>query len=246
MANVNSNAKVEVSQSIKDKIAALLAKANGTDNEHEASAFMAKAMEMLGKYQLESWEVRDQQDPFGASAIWSTNKNPVTWRKYLVNAVAMYYGAKSLMTHTAAGVRFDFIGRESARITAAEMYPFILAQVKAWGTKMEKDGTLLNGKPATAKQHTRRVCHSLTFRLTQLVAERAEADKESKTVGSKHALIAVDELQAYMDSLNTTKGKGGKISTGGSAHRDAANGVKLDKPVGAANASAAKLTQASA
>lgn len=242
MANAKNTAKAEVTQSIKDKIAALLAKANGTDNEHEAAAFMNKAMELLAKYQLESWEVRDTQDPMGATVAWATNKNPVTWKKYLINAVANYYGAKAIMVNTAAGVRFDFVGRESARITAAEMYPFIIGQVKAWGAKLAETDASMN-----AKQHTRRVCHNLSIRITGLIAERMAEQTESKSVTAKHALVAVDELEAFLASLGTVKSKGGKIGAGTNKHREAANSVKLEKQVqGGAAAGTAQLAKASA
>lgn len=247
--NTAQTAKPEVTEGLKAKIAALIAKANGTDNEHEAAAFMNKAMEMMQKYQLESWELRDKEDPMGMTPIWSTNKNPVTWKKYLVNLVAMYYGARSLMVPTGTGWTFYFVGRESARVTATEMYPFIYGQVVAWGKKLAESHPELN-----AKQHTRKVCHNLTYRLAQIVAERneqyaAERDaKGNKGAIASHALTTLDETEAYMNRDGAVqKSKGGKIGTGGRIHREAADSVKLEKQVqGGANAGTAQITNAGA
>lgn len=243
-------AQTEVaSESMKAKISALLAKANGTDNAHEAAAFMSKAMELMEKFQLAGWELRDKEDPMGETAIWSTNKNPVTWKKYLVNMVAMYYGAKSVMVQTAAGWTFNIVGRESARATTAEMYPFILSQVVAWGKKLAETDTRMN-----AKQHTRRVCHELTFRLAALVAERTEQQqaeaagkgKTQKAEMARNALVAVDELESYLATSNPNlkEGKGGKIGKGTvRSHRDAANAINLDKQVGATGGAPAGTAQ---
>lgn len=231
-------AQTEVaSESMKAKISALLAKANGTDNAHEAAAFMSKAMELMEKFQLAGWELRDKEDPMGETAIWSTNKNPVTWKKYLVTMVSMYYGAKAIMHPTAAGWTFNAVGRESARVTTAEMYPFILSQVVAWGKKIAETDTSMN-----AKQHTRRVCHELTYRLAKLIADRTEQQqaeaagkaKTQKAEMARNALVAVDELESYLaaNKPDLKTGKGGNIGKGAMrAHREAANAVKLEKQV---------------
>lgn len=54
---------MEAIQKIKARIMALLAKANGTDNEHEAEAFLAKAMELMQQYQLDVSDMVDADDP---------------------------------------------------------------------------------------------------------------------------------------------------------------------------------------
>lgn len=48
---------------IKKIISSLLAKARSTDNEHEAEAFLAKAMEMMQQYQLDISNMVDEGDP---------------------------------------------------------------------------------------------------------------------------------------------------------------------------------------
>lgn len=47
-----------MSERITERIAALLAKAEGTDNEHEASAYMSKVQELLTSHQIELETVR--------------------------------------------------------------------------------------------------------------------------------------------------------------------------------------------
>lgn len=216
---------------IKAKIAALLAKAEGTDNAHEAEAFMSKAMDMLDKYQLARWELGVAGDEMGQTAVWKTNLNPVTWRKYLIQAVAAYYGATSLMVRDGKGMLdFKICGRESARITTEAMLPFLIDQVKAAGAKLAETDPTMN-----AKRHTRRVAHALTIRLSKLTAERNEAKKGK---AQERALVLVDELESYMQSLNTKTAKGGKIGTTGSA-RDAADKISLAKQTEGGKATAA-------
>lgn len=241
----NATAQTETApvadEGMKAKIAALLAKATVTDNEHEAEAFMTKAMELMAKYQLQHWELRDKEDPMGMTPAWATNKNPVTWKKYLINAIANYYGASCMMTATPTGVRFDFVGRESARITAGEMYPFIVGQCKAAGAKLfATDGDL------NAKRHTRKVSHALSFRLTKLVAERLAAELELKGKKGEMALTKVDELTAYLATLNLGTAKSGKIGSGGSRHKDAAANVKLEKQVAGQTAGQARIADSAA
>lgn len=225
-ANTTENVKPTATEEMKAKIAALLAKANGTDNVNEAEAFFAGAAKLMAKYQLQHWELRDAEDPMGSTTAWATNKNPVTWKKVLATTVAAYFGCTSVMHATNTGVRFEFVGRQSARVTALEMYPFIIAQCKAAGAAIfAKDGDL------NAKRHTRKVAHALSMRLMALVAANMAAEVEAGGKTGKMALVKVDELAAYLATLGTVNGRASKVGTGGKRHADAANAVAIDVPV---------------
>lgn len=55
------------------KIAGLMAKANGTENEHEAAAFAAKAQEMLARHNLSEMDVLKQSAEARGEVISETN-----------------------------------------------------------------------------------------------------------------------------------------------------------------------------
>lgn len=218
------------SESMKEKIAAIIAMAESTNNPHEADAFMNKAEKLLEKYQLSRWELGTKGDEMGKTSHWTTNKNPVTWKKYLINAVARYYGASALMEYGVDGsVSFSFVGRESSRQTAEIMYPFIMKQVKALGAELAVKEPAMN-----AKQHTRRIAHALSGRITKLIDEAAET---KKGLAGERALTLTSEIDAYLESLGTTKTRGGKIGTTNSA-KAAAEKVSLNKQANAANTAA--------
>jgi hypothetical protein len=81
---------------IKRKIQALLAKANGTDNEHEAEAFMAKAMDLLAEHQLDLGELVGDDDPILHHVGLKQASSGHAWRWRLYSAVAQFYGCKSI------------------------------------------------------------------------------------------------------------------------------------------------------
>lgn len=125
---------------IKRIITALLAKARGTDNEHEAEAFLAKAMDMMQQYQLDISDMVDADDPIIHHTGLSQAASGHAWRWKLYSSVAKLYGCKSI--HVDVGYRPGkngkltawheqrLVGRESAIITTDLMYPWIVEQVR--------------------------------------------------------------------------------------------------------------------
>ena len=80
---------------IKTRIMALLAKAKGTDNEHEAAAFLGKAMDMMQQYQLDVADMVDADDPILRHVGMTAASSGHAWRWRLYSAVARLYGCKS-------------------------------------------------------------------------------------------------------------------------------------------------------
>lgn len=176
-------------QKIKDKIAALLAKAEGTDNEFEAETFMAKVNELLERHQLEMHEVRKDADPMGHEKGDTKFYASQSWAKDFIFAVCNYYGGEGIV-HSFGNTRtFTVIGRESVRTTVTLMMPYLLTQLRRAGRRYAAH----YGR--TESVATREVANALIIRLYReaQVQEAHRADLVGK------GLIPVSDLEAYKD-----------------------------------------------
>jgi hypothetical protein len=136
---------------IKRIITQLLAKARSTDNEAEAAAFLAKAMELLQQHQLDANDLAGEDDPIINHTGLKQAESGHAWRWKLYSAVGQLYGCKSI--HVDVGYRKTakgkmtpwyeqrLVGRESAIITTDLMYPWIVDQVR----KAAKDIAKITG-----------------------------------------------------------------------------------------------------
>lgn len=182
--------------SIKRKIAALLAKAEGTDNAFEAATFMAKVNELLEKHQLEMNEIRqatgdnyplDMQ--IGGVNIYAS----MLWAREVGGALARYYGCRFIYWRRGNHFRYEIVGRESARITFELMLPFVITQVKLQAKQ-------LDAKYPDARSRSiweREVGQALIVRIWKLIPEAEQRRQELTGKG----LIPVSDLDAKMMEL---------------------------------------------
>lgn len=219
---------------IKAKIAALLAKANGTDNENEAAVFAAKAHEMLEQYQLNLFDL-GEADPMGKEGIHKGNGSTPTWKGHLINQLANYYGCKIIRNRFHDGSwEMNLHGRESARITVQLMVPFIFDQCRAEAKRLKKEG-----HDGTVEHITRLIANALTNRVFRLAEEqkaetaRAAGDMEDASVRARtarNALVIVKELDAYIESLYSSLKQGkGRAKMSSASAREAAERVSLNR-----------------
>lgn len=183
-----SKANVE---KLKTKIAALLAKAGGSDNQHEAEAFAAKAQQLLDEHQLSIGDVI-KTDPIERTVIAVGPKTAKPWHARLPQIVAKYYGCDLVSWHENGVIAYTAVGRESARITAAMMYPFIAEQVRAKALEYQKV-TFFSRK---------RCMNDMTdaFYKRLLLLIRAQETTAAATGGHSRALVHVDEAKAWMNA----------------------------------------------
>lgn len=193
----------EAIQKIKQRIMALLAKAKGTDNEHEAEAFLAKAMEMMQQYQLDVSDMVDADDPILHHTGLSQAESGHAWRWKLYSAVAQLYGCKSI--HVDVGYRPGakgrmtpwyeqrLVGRESAIITTDLMYPWIVEQVR----KAAKDIAKLTGM--SEQGQAKRVAAALISRIHKII--RDQQATEPTTPAGRNALVVLNQVVAKYDEL---------------------------------------------
>jgi hypothetical protein len=102
------------------KIRALLAKAEGTNNQHEAEMFFAKATELMDKYRIEDAAVRDRPSDIGRATFPMAGFKYLRASVQLLGAVARHYGCVVFVAHT-GNSKFPTIVGEQSDIEATVM-----------------------------------------------------------------------------------------------------------------------------
>jgi len=211
--------------SIKKKIAALIAKAEGTDNINEAMAFMAKANELLERYQLERHELH-VDDPFGNTAADCSPSD--AWIFKVVGASARYWGAKVVWEENRrreVNMRkaYRIFGPESARVTHELMIDYLLAQVRRQGRLYGNDHFV---SPSVG---SRNVGFAFATRLLELAAQT----KVRRDDLAARALVPVDMTQQMIDGFYGKLRQMAKVRTGfTSSAREYADKIQINSQVG--------------
>jgi hypothetical protein len=187
------------------KIAAILAKANGTDNEHEAEAFHEAAKKLMEKHGLKEDDL--DTDKLGHANADFTISADLIWKSQLVWATAKYFGCQAVRDRQYKVVYFNLVGREGARATVSVMFPYILSEVR----KKANDMIQINGKSLSS--NTRDLGLALAARLF------AEAEESE------------DALTKYMDEKLEVEFSKSNLNYTGLAQRMAAS-ISLHKQTG--------------
>ena len=210
--------------SIKKRIAALIAKAEGTDNINEAMAFMAKANELLERYQLERHELHID-DPFGNDPRDCSPSD--AWIFKVVGASARYWGASVVWEETRrrevnGRKAYRIFGPESARVTHDLMIDYLLAQVRLQGRNYAREHRV------TASVGARNVGFAFANRLNELAA----SNKVRRDGLASRALVPVDINKQMIDEFYGKLGKMAQVRTGfTSSARDYADRIKINSQV---------------
>ncbi|HVJ71219.1 MAG TPA: DUF2786 domain-containing protein [Sphingomicrobium sp.] len=223
------------------RIKALIAKANSTEHEAEAEAFMAKAASLLEEHQIDASKLDTSGDPVivKADAFEQTDSSP-SWYKDLYVALGALFGCRAVkqpkIIRTSTGLNrwgyaIELTGRESAIVTTDLMFPWVKSQVLAKGREVAK----VTGKPP-AKQ-ARLVGNALVRRIYRLVAlERARTVGDGpKTEAARNALVVKDQVDAkfeehYGDELDKERNVQRKSDW---LSREAADSIGLHRQAGA-------------
>ena len=207
---------------IKKRIAALIAKAEGTENVHEAMAFMAKANELLERYQLERHELH-VDDPYGNSK--SDCPSSDAWIYKVVGALARYYGAKVIWENynaTKSRKTYRIFGPESARVTHELMIDYLMAQVRFQGRNYAREHMV------TPSVGTRNVGLAFSVRLNELAAQ----NKIKRDGLASRALVPVDINKQMIDQFYGPLSKMAHVRTGyTSTARDYADRIQINSQV---------------
>lgn len=183
-------------ESIKDKIAALLAKAEGTDNKFEADTFMAKVNELLEKHQIEMHEIRKRMgntadaDPIGKEKGKANIYASMLWAREVAGALARYYGCRYVYWKRGNHFTYEIVGRQSARTTFELMLPFVITQVRLQARTLDGIG----GNQKSRSILERQVGQALEIRIHKMTRE-AEAHR---VVLTGKGLVPFDNLDILM------------------------------------------------
>jgi len=209
---------------IKDKISKLLAKANGTENAAESAAFMAKVEELLTAHQLSMGDVI-KNDPMERTVLFVAPVAYRPWHYLIPQIVGEYYGCKVIAVKERNRTLMVAVGRESTRVTAEMMLPFIVGQLREQAAEYRKK-TLYS-----AKKSMHDVCDAFCHRLMQLIEMRQETAKAHGN--TDRALVLMDEADAAMaEFFPDAKNKQGRQLDLTDLGRELADKVKIEQQVG--------------
>lgn len=201
-----------MTDSIKTKIANLLAKAESTDNVYEQQAFMAKVNELLERHQMDMYDIRKHAGADKDPMTRMTGDLPSSheWPTQVAFKLARYYGAKVLRYdsktrkytgkfdangkpkyHRVLKYTYEVLGRESACITFDLMLPFVLSQVRQQARAFARDTGL------SVARAERSVGIALADRLQNLIA----ANDTRRESNERNALVPVTDVDSYVKEL---------------------------------------------
>jgi hypothetical protein len=208
-------------------IAALIAKAESTDSLAERDTFMAKALELMEKHQIEMFDLH-VEDPIGFTLGVEGQAGPPSYKPMVQRALHRYYGGSSVIWNTGVGTKFvnHLFGPDSSRLTTELMTPFVWNQVveqgKVWAREFHKPSS----------HGTRKVANALCLRIQRLIAERKLTPEQAEK--TCFSLTVVDATKAFRDSyystpLKTMSVRPKKISLSATK---LAEGIKIDHQLG--------------
>lgn len=223
----------ETETPIMRKIRLLMAKAQGTNNEHEAAAFAAKVQDLLLEHGLAVSDIgtADPHAPrerVGEHATPGDGKNFLKSpaRKALLFAVCKFYMCQYLRW---GSHRVVIVGKKSNAEVAASMMQYLLDQTVSLSNRYGRD----HGLTTAAVTDFRRGCMlRLCDRLDKLRYERELAAKTpTGNTGNLPALFVdeTEQVKAYMSTLKVRVGRPMNIKQGqhAMAGRSAAERISL-------------------
>lgn len=223
---------------IMRKIRLLMAKAQGTNNEHEAAAFAAKVQELLLEHGLavsdiaasSPSEAREKVAEHDAAPGGGKNYLKSPARKALLQAVCRFYMCSYLRW---GNERLVIVGKRTNAEVAASMMEYLLAQTVRLSNRYGRE----NGLDMRAVTDFRRGCMlKLVDRLNTMTLERERAARGTSNPGNLPAVFVSESQQVrdYMSTLTLKKARPLNIRQGihAVAGRQAAKDISLSPQVG--------------
>lgn len=175
---------------IAEKIRKLLAKADSSTHPEEADAFMVKAHTLMREHGLHLQDIgKLGEDPVGIDKDGLRTSSSYPWLTRVASALAALYGCKFVYFKVRNEIKYDIVGRESARGTFQLMMPFVERQIKALAREAFNEGHYNSRMQAVS-----RVGNATALRIWAMVRQAPKAEGTGV-----NALVPVDIIQAAMD-----------------------------------------------
>jgi Protein of unknown function (DUF2786) len=210
-------------------IRALRAKADGTNNEHEAEAFSAKVQALMAEYGLEESALRvedqDEIDSETLVASWSPTK------RQMINACTRLYMCRIIMM---GGGRWTLVGRRHNMAITREMMDYLVRATNRLSksySRISKD-----------QVDFRKGCYlRLAERLTELRSMQTRQTAVFTPQGNPGNLPALyktegqltqDKVSALFGKTQSVRGRSIKVGEHSAHGRAAAEGISLNSQIG--------------
>lgn len=207
-------------------ISRLLAKAESTDSPAERETFVAKALELMERHQIEAFEL-GEDDPIGFTQGVLGEAGQGEYKAAVQTALARYYGAEPVKTYAGRYGKGKFyvalFGPESSRLTTELMLPFVWKQVCEQGNLWAKQWQTSKHKGI------REVAKALCARI------RRETSTATHDEHTAFGLVVVDATKSFMDKyykgqeLVDIKGRGVRLFN---SAKEMAETIAIAKQVG--------------
>lgn len=212
----------------------LMAKANGTENEAEALAFMSKAQELLTKHNLTEADARQDEAPsFTTHQHMTVDTNK--WRLAMFSAVAKLYFCRLVRAHVNWKGKYrpvpEFVGRPHNVEIAISMALYL-----------EKTVIRLAKEAYPDRKSRLQFENGCGMRIATRVFRMAEEMEVDKGDGSglpalykNEAVLVEDYLSQIYPNLGFSKAKKSQVTSATLAGRSAGEKVHLGGQVGGAS-----------
>lgn len=183
---------------------------SGSSNENEAAVAMAKAQELLYKYNL------SENDIAAASGMAKPEvleermdlMGRFLWRRALVQAIAR---SNSCEVYTLHGKYYRdcivLVGRSVNVAVTKDMVAWILPQVESWVGKASADW---RGRASSRNSFRTSFAFGMISRIKDRLAEALQAEVTTRAL----VLDLRQEVATYMAAQNLKKGHGARITSG--------------------------------
>lgn len=226
-----------------DKIRALKAKAEKTDNEHEAAAFAAKVQELLTKHNLHISDVEiDDEEQEDMERVTYDPRYTDPWRRVLCGATARLYMCDIYMDYMWDDKKQKtktvvvFVGRPHNIVVAQEMFEYLVA------TTLRLAREYGRGDRKAQLGFERGCGLRLADRMEALRAEQTRGTPKRDVAGNPGNLPALymdeaEQIAKIFEGLGLkTKSNRTKLNGHSAAGAEAAEGVSLNTQVGGRSA----------
>lgn len=196
---------------LKERIKKLIAKGEGTNNEHEAAVFLQKAHELMLTHNLTEADIHVPEFDSTVGEVFQQN-SPASKKHELHNSVAKYFGCQTVLRvhrHANGGktgrVHFDIHGTEAALATVELMFPYVWEDVLRRAEEQAKDelGPLAGPFPNELRKRKRKwtglITDALRLRINELIAQRqAQAEMKPDADTSRALVLVSNALSEYV------------------------------------------------